>query len=259
MTKIETSCANCVFCEYNGLDGPQQNCSIGRLAKYKNVTKIIRRADGFYHIQDRICSAKRSKIWLDNINEKGKDAKSEVRREIQLRYDLFFNLVKESPAEIDKAIWDNVSTQKIKPAAVHLVFDSTYSEFKPEDYRHLFTKYEFPVSLEYLVEKSDIYERENLIAGKSKSSIYVVVDGWFVIPPNFSSILDSYLNDELRSFAYINYNMDAFFVGRKKFFQDVGGNGEQNAYDKIVILLKNEGLNVSDYILEWSDILNYTR
>lgn len=258
--KVETNCNDCVFATY-GLStysrDTQIGCLLDRIDKYKKQTKVEHVNNELYRlnykIDNRICVAKRGKEWKERQETLCNDIKAAVLTEIKINYDLVIDVVLEDLEELKAAISLGLH-QAIKPRKLHILCDSSHRSLTADKILPLINKYDIPINLEWFVNKTNIYDRENIIVRKITSPIYVWTTATIPLPTNLSIILNTYINRELMSFAYINSNIDPFFIGSSSLFCMVGGNNkEQSAIEKFDILRIEQ--NCPHILTNWNQVV----
>jgi hypothetical protein len=211
-----TPCNKCVFADYKG--NVQYDCKLGRLEKFKKKNiEVIPAFDlerDFFVVKS-FCNAYRTEEWAKK-QEQG-DHAEKVRKENQVRIHFIiiagdgrdkktaFNEdeIDEMMDAIDKTGF-SILNQNIKPVTVVLVNNSPLHQFEAYHKAHeIFNKTGVKFSIVEMGQDLDdlacIDEGFNDVGG----GFYVVFKAGHVVDSSFSDKIDSLVNEELESLAFV--------------------------------------------------------
>jgi len=201
MTKIVTSCQDCLFAEYT--EKTQSGCKANLIEKYVTdglAVEAYNEEGEFYIIPGVACLGKMPKAFAEKAGIKAEDALEFVKNKMQIQWQAIIILNDEDI----KPCLDALSKQSIKPenVSVILAYNSTH---KPGNLAKWLKQRSFKTWRVMETENPELSRGNlvDLVLDKYVNPFYMVLEPTRVLEDDFMERLNKKVNEELVSFGIL--------------------------------------------------------
>ncbi len=198
-------CQNCDGCYFDGLrldymDFSNPACALGRPAQFAKNGGIVTTENGHTRIENRFCSAYRQPGWAKN--KPVENLEIILRAEILVRTEVFVYIDDFSYKKIEETL-QSLKTQILKPSLVVAVCNGTTRMAK---LLKMMDDCGLPYRIEVMKQLMTKLEAIDVVAAKSKSTFYQVLDQGQTLHRDFLANLDEAINERLEKLLFIKGN-----------------------------------------------------
>ena len=210
ISRIHTSCKNCVWANYNGIT--QIDCGIGRLKKYKDILECYDEEKEFFVVNNIYCLFYRNKETVEGMDLE--ILYQNTRKQMEILYQLIIVHEDENNPYDTYCSIASAMKQKIIPCIL-TVINRSKTKGVGKDLSNYLKTYD---------KNLQIWRVQNLINASltkedcidivldgtmyKKFSLYIIINSGFELPNDFSTELDKAINDDVVSFGMLLPNKD---------------------------------------------------
>ncbi len=198
--KICQNCDQCYFDNLEQVDNSSPRCSLGRPDKFAKNGGVVTTEYGHTRIANRFCSAYRKPEWAKN--KPVENLEIILRAEILVRTEVFVYIDDFSYKKIEKTL-QSIKTQILKPSLVVAICNGPTRMAK---LLKMLDDCGLPYRVDVMKQLMTKLAAIDVVATKSKSTFYQVLEQGQVLHRDFLASLDEAINERLEKLLFIKGN-----------------------------------------------------